>query len=91
MGIARQEHAAVGQALDRREAVERVIVGEGIVEERLLQSGEIEAPSEGLGFVRRQFDQARAQSCASVKANTVRPAALIGPSWASAGGTMTSA
>ena len=68
-----------------------MIVGEGIVEERLLQGREIEAPGEGLRFVRRQLDQARAQSCASVNANTVRPAALMGPSWASAGGTITSA
>lgn len=89
--MAREKDAAVRQALDGREAAQRVIVGEGIVEERLLQSGEIEAPGESLGFVRRQLDQAGAQSCASVSANTVRPAALMGPSWASAGGTITSA
>ena len=37
VGIARQEHAAVGQALQRREAAQRVIVGEGIVEEGALE------------------------------------------------------
>src|SRR5215212_6591936 len=65
VGIARQEHAAVGQALERRQ---------------------IEAPGEGLRLVCRKLDQARAQSCASESANTVRPAALSGPSWANAGG-----
>ena len=89
--MAREKDTAVRQALERREAAQRVIVGEGIVEERPLQSREVEASGEGLGFVRRQLDQAGAQSCASDSANTVRPAALMGPSWASAGGTSTSA
>jgi hypothetical protein len=39
-----------------------VIIGEGVVEEGLLQLGEIEAPGEGLGLVRRQFDQAALRS-----------------------------
>ena len=52
---------------------------------------QVEAPGEGLGLVRRQLDQPSGQSCASVSANTVRPAALMGPSWASAGGRTTSA
>lgn len=62
-----------------------------IVEERRLERGKIEASGEGFRLVRRQLDQAGRQSCASVSANTVWPAALIGPSWAKAGGTMTSA
>jgi hypothetical protein len=80
VGIARQEHAAVGQALERREAAQRVIVGERVGEERGLERRQIEAPGEGLRLVRRQLDQAAVQSWASVSANTVRPAALSGPS-----------
>jgi hypothetical protein len=91
VGIARQEHAAVGQALERREAAQRVIVGKGVVEEGAFEARQIEAPGEGFRFVRRQLDQTGAQSCASESANTVRPAALSGPSWANAGGRMTSA
>ena len=68
-----------------------MVVGKGIVEERPLERRQIEPLGEGLGFVLGQFDQATSQSCASVRANTVRPAALSGPSWASAGGRMTSA
>ena len=91
IGIARDEDAAVGQALQRREAAQRVIVGEGIGEEGGLQRRQVEAPGEGFGLIRRQLDQPAAQSCASDRANTVRPAALSGPSWASAGGRTTSA
>ena len=39
----------------------------------------------------QQFDQAWRQNWSSLSANTVRPAALSGPSWARAGGRMTSA
>src|SRR5918994_2501284 len=91
VGIARQEHAAVGQALQRREAAQCVIVGEGVVEEGALEARQVEATGEGLRLVRRQLDQACAQSWASESANTVRPAAFRGPSWASTGGRMTSA
>ena len=89
--MAREEDAAVGQALQRRKAAQRMVVGEGVVQERRLERRQIEAPGEGLGLVRRQLDQAAGQSWASVSANTVWPAALIGPSWASAGGRTTSA
>jgi hypothetical protein len=68
-----------------------VIVWEGVVEEGALEARQVEATGEGLRLVRRQLDQACAQSCASESANTVRPAAFRGPSWASAGGRMTSA
>ena len=63
------------------------------VEKSPLECCQIEPPGEGLGFVLGQFDQAasQSQSWASVRANTVRPAALRGPSWASAGGRITSA
>ena len=81
--------------LDRREAAQRVIVGEGVVEKGAFEARQVEAAGEGLRVVRRQLDQAAfqnwAQSCASGSANTVRPAALSGPSWANAGGMMTSA
>ena len=61
--VARQEHAAVGQALDGREAAQRVIVGEGIVEERGLERGEVEALGEGApASSAGQLDQARRQS-----------------------------
>jgi len=56
--MAREEHAAVGQPLQRREAAQRVIVGEGIVEEGAVELCQIEAASEGLRLVRRQLDQA---------------------------------
>jgi hypothetical protein len=39
-----------------------VIGGEGIVEEGALQRGQVEAPGDGAGFVRRQLDQARSQN-----------------------------
>ena len=68
-----------------------MIVGEGIVEKSALQRREIEAPGECPGLVRRQLDEAAGQNWSSLSANTVRPAALSGPSWASAGGTITSA
>ena len=45
-----------------REAPQRVVVGEGIVQERRLESRQIEAPGEGLGLVRRQLDETRRQS-----------------------------
>ena len=91
VGIARKEDAAIRQPFDGREAAQRVIAGEGIVEERGLERRQIEALGEGARFVGRQLGQARRQSCASSSANTVRPAALMGPSWASAGGRITSA
>ena len=53
VGVAREEDAAVGQALQRREAAQRVIVGERIVEEGGLERRQVEAPGEGLGLVRR--------------------------------------
>jgi len=91
VGVAREKDAAVRQALQRREAAQRMVVGERIVEKSPLERCQIEPPGEGLGFVLGQFDQATSQSWASVRANTVRPAALRGPSWASAGGRITSA
>ena len=66
-------------------------VGEGIVEKGALQGGQIEAPGRGARLVRRQLDEVRSQNWSSFSANTVRPAAFSGPSWASAGGRMTSA
>jgi hypothetical protein len=60
--MARQEHAAVGQALQRREAAQRVIVGERIVEEGGIELCQIEALGEGARLVVRQLDQAIAQS-----------------------------
>src|SRR4029079_6011905 len=80
-----------GQALDRRELAQRVVAREGIVEEGTVQPGKIEAVGEGARLAVRQLDQSRAQNCSSLSANTVRPAALSGPSWASAGGRITSA
>ena len=72
-------------------AAQRVIVGEGVVEERSLERSEVEAPGEVPRLFLGQFDQTPAQNCSSLRANTVRPAALRGPSWASAGGRITSA
>lgn len=72
-------------------AAQRVIVGKGIVEERLFERGEVEAPGEGPRLVFGELDQAVAQNWSSFSANTVRPAAFSGPSWASAGGRITSA
>jgi len=66
--MARQEDTAVGQALERREAAQRVIGGEGIGQEGGLERRQIEVPGDGLRLVRRQLDQAGAQSCASVRA-----------------------
>src|SRR5262249_47122698 len=91
IAVARQEYAAVGQALQRRKAAQRVIVREGVVEERRLERQQIEALGEVPRLVRRQLDQSGCQSCASSSANTVWPAALIGPTCASAGGRITSA
>jgi hypothetical protein len=91
IGMAREEDAAIGQALDRREAAQRVIAGKRVVEESGLERRQIEALGERLRFVGRQLDQPRRQSRASSSANTVRPAALMGQSWASAGGRITSA
>jgi len=91
MRAARDEDAAVGQALQRREAAQRVIVGERIGQEGGFERRQVEPPGEGLCLGRRQLDQGAVQSCASESANTVRPAALSGPSWASAGGRTTSA
>jgi hypothetical protein len=62
IGIAREKHAAIGQALQRREAAQRVIVGEGIVKKGALQRREIEAPGESPGLVRRQLDEAPGQN-----------------------------
>ena len=62
VGITRKKDAAVGQALQRRVAAQRVIVGEGIVEKGRLQRREIEAPGEGPGLVCRQLDEARGQN-----------------------------
>jgi hypothetical protein len=39
-----------------------VVARERIFEERRLQRGQVETLGEGAGFVRRQLDQARAQS-----------------------------
>ncbi len=91
VGITREEDAAVRQALDRRVAAQRVIVGEGILEEGRLERGKVEAPGDGPSLLLRQFDQTLVQNWSSFRANTVWPAALRGPSWASAGGRITSA
>lgn len=80
VGIAREEHAAVGQPLHGREAAQRVIAGKWIVEEGAIEGSEVEAFGERLGLVRWEFDQARGQNCSSGSAKTVRPAALSGPS-----------
>ena len=93
VGIARQEHAAVGQALQRREAAQRVIVGEGIVEESRARAPPGRSAGRRPAPRPRQLDQATSwlRAAPPSSANTVRPAALSGPSWASAGGRMTSA
>lgn len=41
---------------------QRVVVGKGIVEERLFKRGKVEAPGEGPGLVFGQLDQAVAQN-----------------------------
>src|SRR5262249_16303971 len=87
VGIARQEHAAVGQALDWREAAPRVVARERGIGEGLVEAGQMEALGQGARLVLGQL----AQNCSSFSANTVRPAAFSGPSWASAGGRITSA
>lgn len=68
-----------------------MIVGEGILQEGGLEGRQIEALGDGPRLVGRQLEQAGRQSAASSSANAVRPAALRGPSWASAGGRITSA
>ena len=60
--VAREKDAAVGQALQRREAPERMIVREGIVEEAAFQRRQIESPSKCPGLVRRQLDEAPGQN-----------------------------
>jgi len=62
IGIAREKDAAVGQPLQRREAAERVIVGEGIVEEAALQRRQVEAFGKRPGLVRWQLDEAPGQN-----------------------------
>jgi hypothetical protein len=62
IGIAREEDAAVGQALERREAAERMIVGKGIVEKGAVKCCKIEASGESPGLVFRQLDQAPGQN-----------------------------
>ncbi len=95
IGIAGEEDAAVGQPLQRGEAAQRVVARKRIVEEGAIEGSEVEAFGERPGLVLGQLDQAvaqaGAQNCSSVSAKTVRPAALSGPSWASAGGRITSA
>ena len=49
-------------SLERREATQRVIAREGIVEEGRLQRRQIETLGEGPRLVRRQLDQALAQN-----------------------------